>query len=112
MKKISVTKNPAPTNRINSLFSFKTCFETEFREFASIFVPLNRILSSFLFRGMVQNGIPRVCFYFCSYGTEFRVFFSFVGMVRNGITKVFCSAEQLEFRRNKPIVPSIPSSME
>jgi hypothetical protein len=34
------------------------------------------------------------------------------GMVRNGIPRVFCSAEQPEFRRNKPIAPSIPSSAE
>ncbi len=33
-------------------------------------------------------------------------------MIRNGIPRVFCSAEQPEFRRNKPIVPSIPSSAE
>ncbi len=26
----------------------------------------NGILSGFLFRGMVRNGIPRFCFYFCS----------------------------------------------
>jgi hypothetical protein len=63
----------------------------------------NGIPSGFLFRGMVRNGIPRVCFYFCSternselfslprkgselnsasmllflfHGTEFRVVFS------------------------------------
>ncbi len=58
--------------------------ETEFREFASIFVPRYRIPSFFLLCGMIRNGIPRV----------------------------FCSAEQPEFRRNKPIVPSIPSSAE
>ncbi len=56
-------------------------FGTEFREFASIFVPLYRIPSIFLFHGMVRNGIPRV----------------------------FCPVEQPELRRNKPIVPSIPS---
>jgi hypothetical protein len=31
MKKISFTKNPAPANRIDSMFSSETCFETEFR---------------------------------------------------------------------------------
>ncbi len=30
----------------------------------------------------------------------------------NGIPRVFCSAKQPEFRRNKPIVPSIPTSAE
>jgi hypothetical protein len=33
-------------------------------------------------------------------------------MVRNGIPRVLRSAEQPEFRRNKPIIPSIPSSAE
>ncbi len=69
----------------------------------SLWLPLHSTLSSFLFNGMVRNGIPRVCFYFCStarnselfslslkssegnsaslllfwfHGTEFRVVFS------------------------------------
>jgi hypothetical protein len=76
MKKISFTKNPAPAYRIDSMFSSGTCFGMEFRvvvssaewfgtEFlvlAYIFVPRNGIPSSFLFRGMVKNGIPSVCF--------------------------------------------------
>jgi hypothetical protein len=53
------------------LFSLPRGFGTEFREFASIFVPRNRIRSCFLFRGRLRNGIPRV----------------------------LCSAEQPEFRR-------------
>jgi hypothetical protein len=52
------------------------CFRTEFREFASIFVPHNEIPSCFLFHGMVQNEISRVSFYFCYKGMEFRTFFS------------------------------------
>ncbi len=59
-------------------------FRTEFLAFASNFVPWYRIPSIFLLCGIVRNGIPRI----------------------------FCSAEQPEFRRNKPIVPSIPSSTE
>ncbi len=39
---------------------------TEFREFASIFVPWKGISNCFLFCRMIQNGIPRVCSYFCS----------------------------------------------
>jgi hypothetical protein len=66
MKKISFTKNPAPANRIDSMFSSEPGLGMEFREFSSIFVPRNGIPSCFLFRGIVQNGIPRVCFYFCS----------------------------------------------
>ncbi len=121
-EKISFTKNPAPANRIDSLFLSKTCFGTEFREFASIFsMERNSEHFSPLRNGSERN--PRV---FCSakcFRTEFREFASiFVswyripsilllcGTVPNGIPKVFCSAEQPEFRRNKPIVPSIPSS--
>ncbi len=84
MKKISLTKNPAPANRIGSVFlsgdseslllflfqgtEFRVDFSSaewlgrEFREFASILVPWHRIPSSernsesFLFRGTA--GIP------------------------------------------------------
>jgi hypothetical protein len=41
-----------------------------------LFVPRNGIPSCFLFRLRGRKGIPRVCFYFCFHGTEFRVFFS------------------------------------
>jgi hypothetical protein len=66
------------------VFSSAEGFGTEFREYASIFVPRNGIPSCYLFRGKVRNGIPRG----------------------------FCSAEQPEFRRKSPFVPSIPSSAE
>jgi hypothetical protein len=59
-------------------FSSVEWFGAEFREFASIFVPRYRVPSFFLLCGMIRNGIPRV----------------------------FCSAEQPESRRNKPIVLS------
>jgi hypothetical protein len=42
------------------VFSSAGGFGTEFREYASIFVPQNGILSCFLFRGRVRNGIPEV----------------------------------------------------
>jgi hypothetical protein len=58
--------------------------ERNSESYASIFVPRYRIPSIFLFLGMVRNGIPRVLH----------------------------SAEQPEFRRNKLIVPPIPSSAE
>jgi hypothetical protein len=54
MKKISFTKNPAPANRIDSMFlsrvvvSSAEWFRIEFREFASNFVPWYRLLSIFL----------------------------------------------------------------
>jgi hypothetical protein len=63
MKKIILTKNPAPANRIDSMFLSETCSGTEFREFASIFFPRNGISSIFLLCRTVQDGIPRV---FCS----------------------------------------------
>jgi hypothetical protein len=47
------------------VFSSAKCFETNFRKFSSIFVSQNKILSCFLLRGIVRNGIPRVSF-FCS----------------------------------------------
>ncbi len=79
-----------------------------------VFVPdmlRNGIPGWFLLRGMVCNGIPRVRFYFCSTVQNSQLFLLF-GMIRNGIPRVFCFAEQPEFRRNKPIVSSIPSSAE
>ncbi len=48
------------------VFSSGEWFGIECREFASIFVPRYGIPSIFLLRGKVRNGIPRVCFYFCS----------------------------------------------
>ncbi len=41
------------------VFSSAEWFGTEFRDYASIFVPRNEIPSCFLFRGRVRNGIPR-----------------------------------------------------
>jgi hypothetical protein len=54
------------------VFSSAEWFRTEFRECASIVVTRNRIPSIFLFRGMVQNEIQRVCFYFVQL---YRTFF-------------------------------------
>jgi hypothetical protein len=42
------------------VFSSAEGFGTEFREYASIFVPRNGIPSCFLFSGRVRNGIPEV----------------------------------------------------
>ncbi len=73
------------TERNSELFSLpRNGSERNSESFASIFVP--------------QYGIPSI--------------FLFLGMVRNGISRVLRSAEQPEFRRNKPIVPPIPSSAE
>jgi hypothetical protein len=66
-----------------AVFSFAEWIRTKFREFASN-GPWYRIPSIFLLCRTVPNGILRI----------------------------FCSAEQPEYRRNKPIVPSIPSSAE
>ncbi len=86
-----------------SSFIFANWFGTEFREIAFYLVQRNGIPSCVLFRGLVWNGIPRICIYFCStertselfslpkkgseqnygslllflfHGTEFRVVFS------------------------------------
>ncbi len=48
------------------VFSSGECFGMAFLKFVSFFVPQNGILSCVLFHRMVRNGIPRVCFYFCS----------------------------------------------
>ena len=60
---------------LSSFFSAEW-FRTEFREFASIFVPRNGIPSCFFFRCSVRKGIQRDIFYFLLNGTEFRVLFS------------------------------------
>ncbi len=134
-KKISLTKNPAPTNRIDIVFSSETCFGTKFREVgnqqqpqvAANFVPRNGIRSNLRLLLILFRGTEfRVGFSSAEwFGTEFQVLaFFFVpryrilnifllcGVVQKGIPRVSCSAEQSEFRRNKPIVPSIPSSEE
>jgi|688.fasta_scaffold932393_1 hypothetical protein len=107
-----IRRNPAPANRNESVFLSAKGFGSEFREFASIFVFTERNLELF---SLQWN----------SFGTEFQVFasifvpryripsiFLLCRMVRNGSPRVFCSAEQPEFHRNKPIVPSFPSSAE
>ncbi len=84
MEKINFTTNPASANRIESfyssalllflfhgaefhvVFSSAKWFGKEFQVFVSISVPRKGMLSCFLFRGKVQNGILRVCFYFCA----------------------------------------------
>ncbi len=94
------------------VFSSAEWLGMEFREFASFFVPGYWIPSIFLWRGKVQNGIPRVCFNFCSTVRNSEHFFLFREIVWNGILRVFYSVEQPEFCRNKPFVSSIPSTAE
>ena len=66
------------------LFSLPRRIQNVIPRVSSIFVPRNRILSCFLFRGRVRKGILRV----------------------------FCATGQPEFRRKYPFVPAIPSSGE
>ncbi len=66
------------------LFSLQLRIRNVIPRVPSIFVPRNGILSCFLFRGRVRNGILRV----------------------------FCSAEQPEFHPKYPFVPAISSSVE
>jgi len=61
-------------------FFVRDSFGTEFREFVSIFVSRTGIPSRFLFRGMVWNRIPSVCFYFCSTERNSELF----SLPRNG----------------------------
>jgi hypothetical protein len=66
--------------------------------FMYIIVLRNGIPSYFLFQGRVRNGIPRVCFYFCSKERNSELFsLPRKGSERNSVS--FCSAEQPEFRR-------------
>ncbi len=89
-EKISFTKNPAPANRIDSMFSSKTYFGTEFRVvvssaewfgtefqvFADFFVPrnLNSKLFSLPGNGSERNSQRLLLILF--HDTEFRTFFS------------------------------------
>ncbi len=75
-EKISI-QNPAPANRNWKHVFVREILRTEFRVFASIFVPRNGI-PSVLFRGMVQKG-TRVA---SIHGAEFRVVFSSLEGVR------------------------------
>ncbi len=95
-------KFPVLVNIIESVFSSMKCFGTKLRKFASIFVPWYWLQSCFLFGGMVQNRISRVCFYFYSTIWNSKHF----SLPRNGSEQDFerfCSAEQPEFRRKKTI---------
>jgi hypothetical protein len=74
-KKLSFTELAQPLEPLHSdylyillwvVFSSAEWFGTEFREFASIFVPRNGIPSCFLFRWRVRKRILRLWFYFCS----------------------------------------------
>jgi hypothetical protein len=120
IKNICFTKNPALSayfcprhaserNSESLLLFFST--ERNSEHFSPLRNGSERNSESFLFRGMVQNEITRVCFYFCSM-VQNSEHFSPLWNGSDGIPRVFCSAEQPEFRRYKPIVPSFPSSAE
>ncbi len=69
----------------------------------------------FIFRRVVRNNITKFrVFYFQRNGSEWnsQFFFIFLGMARNGISSVFRSAKQTEFRRNELQFLSIPCSAE
>ncbi len=87
-----------PSNGTPSCFSSAEGFGTEFWEYAYIFVPRNGTPSCFLFRGRVRNGIPRVCFYLRSTERNSELF-SLPRKDPERNSEGFCSAEQLEFRR-------------
>ncbi len=62
-------------------------------------------------RGRVRKGIPRFCYYFFSTERNSEMF-SLPRKDSERNSEVLCSAEQPEFRRKEPFVPSIPSSAE
>jgi len=84
-------KNSPPAIRIYSVCSSETCFGIKFWEFATIFVPRNGMLSWFLFRCMVWNRIPSVCFYFSSVDQNSELF----SLPRNGFRTEFRELNQL-----------------
>jgi hypothetical protein len=110
-EKICFTKNPAPENRKDSMYLSKTCFGTEFREFASIFFYGTEFLvffssaeqfgtefQEFSIRQIVPNGIPRVFFYFCFIVQNSKHF----SPLRNGSERNY---ENFLFRRTAGIPP-------
>ncbi len=97
-RKKLVKKNSPPASRIYSVFSSETCFGTKFWEFATIFVPRNEMLSWFLFRWMVWNKIPSICFYFCSTDQNSELF----SLPRNGSER---NSESFLFRGTAGIPP-------
>jgi hypothetical protein len=77
------------------VFSSAEWFGTEFREFASILFPRNRIPSCGLFRRRVWNRIMWVCFNFWFTERNSELFsLPRKGSERN--SEIFCSAEQPE----------------
>ncbi len=107
MKKVSFTNNPAPANRIDSMFSSETCFGSEFRVVISSAERLGTEFQVFACIFVSRNGIPS--FFYSSewFRTKFLAFasnfvpwyriFLLCGTVRNGIPRIFCSAEQPEW---------------
>ncbi len=79
--------------------------------FKKNFVARKGIPSCVLFRGRVRNGIPRIFIYFGSTERNSEL----CSLPRKGSernSEIFCSAEEPEFRRKWPFVPTIPSSAE
>ncbi len=124
-KKISITKNPAPANRIDNMFSSEICFGTEFRVVASSaewFGTDFQVFAYILFHGTESpvdfSSAEWFRMEFLTFASNFVPWyiipsiFLLCGTVRNGIRRISCYTEQPEFRRNKPIVLSIPSSAE
>ncbi len=80
------------------LKSYVLYFRTEFLELALFFVLWNGIPRCFLFRGMVQNRIPSVCFYFCSTEWNLELF----SLLWNGLER---NSESFLFRVTAGIPP-------
>ncbi len=61
-------------NRMERNSAKKWSFTEPAQPLWSLWRPLHSTLRSFLFRGMVHNGIPGVCFHFCSTELNFELF--------------------------------------
>jgi hypothetical protein len=122
MKKISLTENPAPANRIDSMFLSGTEFRefallfffhgTDFRAFFSSAERFGTEFQEFSVPQMAQNRIPRVCYFFCSMVQHSKHF----SPLRNGSernSESFLSrhtAGRSPFRRARPFKKGAPRS--
>jgi hypothetical protein len=101
--------NDTEQERNSELFSLAWDGSEKNSESLPVFFSRNGIPSYFLFHGIVRKGILRVCLYFCAtvWNSEH---FSLPWNASERNSESFCSTEHPEFRRNKPLVSSIPSS--
>jgi hypothetical protein len=84
-------------SKMISLYLFHGMVRNGIPTVTSIFFPRNGIPRCFLFRLRIRKGILRVCFYFCIHGKEFRVVFSSAEVFRREFREFasfLCSTER------------------